>query len=272
MLIYNNTKSKFLKDVSTDYIEDIIERNFLEILWNKTAKNEYNSWKNSLKEMYFIISDSLIPDDVTISIEFNIPGSSKRVDFIVAWKDRDSKEAIIIIELKQWQEIEITDKDAVVKTRFQHGLKETSHPSYQAWSYAMLMKGFNTVVYNENIKLKSCAYLHNYKSDWLIDNEFYKEYLDLAPVFLKNDKQKLSDFISENIVYWDSDNLMDRIDNCEVRPSKVLADSMSSMLKGNREFIMIDDQKLVYETAVNLAKKSTSDTKHVLIVEWWPGT
>jgi hypothetical protein len=60
---------------------------------------------------------------------------------------------------------------------------------------------------------------------------------------------------------------MYRIENGEIRPSKALADSMASTLKGNQEFVMIDDQKLVFETALNLAKKSSENNKNVLIVE-----
>lgn len=42
---------------------------------------------------------------------------------------------------------------------------------------------------------------------------------------------------------------------------------------GNREFTMIDEQKVVYETALQLAKEvERTKTKHVLIVEGGPGT
>lgn len=57
-----------------------------------------------------------------------------------------------------------------------------------------------------------------------------------------------------------------------MRPSKALADSLTGMLKGNREFTLIDDQKIVYETALDLAKKAKAGKKHVLIVEGGPGT
>jgi len=39
------------------------------------------------------------------------------------------------------------------------------------------------------------------------------------------------------------------------------------MLKGNQEFVMIDDQKVVYENAIALAKHSTERNKNVLIIE-----
>ena len=45
------------------------------------------------------------------------------------------------------------------------------------------------------------------------------------------------------------------------------------MLKGNQEFVMIDDQKLVYETALQMARNSYRDgKKRVLIVKGGPGT
>lgn len=44
------------------------------------------------------------------------------------------------------------------------------------------------------------------------------------------------------------------------------------MLKGNEEFVMIEDQKIVYETALSLTRTATKEKKNVLIVEGGPGT
>ena len=65
---------------------------------------------------------------------------------------------------------------------------------------------------------------------------------------------------------------MYRIDHGKIKPSKNLADNLVSMLSGNEEFIMIDDQKVVYETAIKLAEKSLAKKKNVLIIEGGPGT
>ncbi|EKE28665.1 MAG: hypothetical protein ACD_3C00033G0003 [uncultured bacterium (gcode 4)] len=272
MLIYNELITKYFKDIATDNIEDIIQEKFLSILWRKIWRWEYTSWQNSLREMYIVLMDIGVPDDTKVSIEYNIPWSSKRLDFIITWQNEELEEVMIIIELKQWQEAQLTEKDWVVVTRFEHWLKESSHPSYQAWSYAMLLKSFNSVVYEESIRLEPCAYLHNYKDDWIISHNFYRSHIENAPLFLKNDKIKLREFIEKNIKYWDKKNLMYRVDKWDIRPSKALADSLCGMIKWNQEFIMIDDQKIVYETALNLAKKSSELNKNVLIVEWWPGT
>ncbi len=272
MIVYQNTKDNFLKDVSEQNIEDIV----LEWVQNKlkisVGKNERNSWKNSLKEMFFVLDDKDIPGDSGVAIEYRIPQTSKRIDFILTGEDENLTEQAILVELKQWDKVEITDKDAIVVTRFSHGLSEESHPSYQAWSYASLINSFNQTVYEENIKINPCAYLHNYIDDGVITNTFYADYIAKAPVFLKNDKLKLREFIKKYVRHGDKKDTMYRIDNGKIKPSKSLADSLSSMLKGNAEFVMIDDQKVLYETALVLARKSSEVANNVLIVSGGPGT
>ncbi len=72
--------------------------------------------------------------------------------------------------------------------------------------------------------------------------------------------------------YGDTSKILYRIEQGKIRPSKMLADSMVSMLKGNDEFIMIDDQKIVFETALALSQKATANKKQVFIVKGGPGT
>ncbi|MFW3381606.1 DNA/RNA helicase domain-containing protein [Aliarcobacter butzleri] len=272
MIVYKKTKKEFLDDVNLHIIEDIIS-NAVEINFGrKTPKNEYVSWKNSLNEMAKVLYSDKIPNDSNISIEYNIPRTGNRIDLIVSGQDENRNEKIVIIELKQWSDAELTSKDGVIKTILGGGLRETTHPSYQAWSYVKLLEGFNKVVDDEKISLVPCAYLHNYPNDNILKNDFYKNYLSKAPVFVKGEKSNLIEFISSHIIYGDNNDVMKRIDESEIKPSKSLADSMASMIKGNEEFTMIDNQKIVYESALELARKSDSTNKNVLIVHGGPGT
>lgn len=271
MIVYHETKQKFCDDVFTNDIANIIQKHLLKKTGGRVSPSELRSFQNSLGYMERVVSDPAIPDDSRVSIEYHLPQTSKRVDFIITGKDGD-KENVIIIELKQWQDAEITAKDGIVKTFFQHGVSETSHPSYQAWSYAAILTSFNATVDEESIALYPCAYLHNYEPDDNITNNFYSYYIEKAPVFLKPDALKLREFIKKYIKQGDDSNIMFRIDNGKIKPTKTLADSLSSMLKGNQEFVMIDDQKVVYETALYLAQHSNAKDKNVLIVEGGPGT
>ena len=272
MIVYQTTKDGFLKDVSDGCIEDIIRDTVKQKLNKNVGNNEYLSWKNSLGSMYHVINSELIPNNSGIAVEYSIPRTKNRIDFIITGQDENNNDKVIIIELKQWTDIQITDKDAMVITRFQQGLSEELHPSYQAWSYSALLNGFNATVYDEKIGLEPCAYLHNHIDNDVIKNSFYDDYTKRAPVFCKGEKEKLQNFIAKFIKHGDKTNIMYRIDNGEIRPSKNLADSMVSMMKGNQEFVMIDDQKIVYENALSIARKSDKNNKNVLIVEGGPGT
>ncbi len=272
MIVYQSTKSKFQDDILSNDIENIILKSFQKKLNKGTTTNEVRSWRESLSFMDRVLQDSGIPDDSGIAIEFQVPQTSKRIDFIISGKNENNIEHAILVELKQWQQAQLTEKDGIVVTMLNSGYRETSHPSYQVWAYATLLEGFNQTVYEENIQLKPCAYLHNYEDDNVITHEFYKEYIDKAPLFLKPDALKLRNFIKQFVKYGDKSNIIYRIDAGKIKPSKTLADSMVSMLKGNKEFVMVDDQKIVYETALSLAKKSSDERKHVLIVEGGPGT
>jgi len=271
MIVYQKTKIEFGNDILSNDIGKLISNQILSKTGKKVSPNEIRAFSNSLCFIDKVISDNEIPSNVNISIEYHLPQTSKRVDFIITGKN-GNQENVIIIELKQWESSEVTVKDGVVKTRFQYGESETSHPSYQAWSYAAYLNSFNSTVNEEKITLIPCAYLHNYVPDNNITNSFYNNYIEKAPVFLKPDALKLREFIKKFIKEGDDSNIMFRIDNGKIKPTKSLADSLSSMLKGNKEFIMLDDQKVVYETAKQLAIQSSESNKNVLIVEGGPGT
>lgn len=272
MIVYSGDKETFSNDVISNNIENIIHDFYIEKLGFASNINEINSWKNSMMYMNNILLDNDIPSDAGVTIEYQIPQTSKRIDFILSGKDENNVDYAILIELKQWSKSTMTDKDGIVNTFVGKRKRDVSHPSYQAWTYSSLLTGFNEAVYNSKIKLIPCAYLHNYIPDDFITHEFYKDYIDKAPIFLKSDALKLREFIKKFVKFGDSNKIIQLIDGGRIRPSKSLADSLSSMLKGNEEFLMIDDQKVVYETALALAKKSSIKNKNVLIVEGGPGT
>lgn len=272
MIVYQSSKEGFLKDVLSNDIHSIIQSAYYERLGRGTSRYEVLSWSNSLMYMNNLLIDKEIPDNAGISIEFEIPLGSKRIDFIITGQNEERKDQVIIIELKQWSKAVLTDRDGIVRTSFHSGETDTTHPSYQAWSYTETLQNFSQAVEEENISLIPCAYLHNYKPDDVITNSFYDPYTQKAPVFLQPDAIKLREFIKTYVKYGDDKDILYQIENGRIRPSKQLADCVESMLKGNTEFVMIDDQKVAYEYAMAMAKLAKPDKKLVLIVEGGPGT
>ena len=275
MIIYEATKGEFTNSVLTGSITDDINSVY-ESKVGKSPKSQIRSWKNSMEFMYKVLSDNDIPDDSGVAIEFTIPTSSKRIDFILTGQNKDETDSVVIIELKQCDFAEkVEGKDGIVKTFLGGGIRETTHPSYQVWSYASLIENFNETVEEDSIYLYPCAYLHNYdfKENDPIQDTIYQYYLDKAPLYGMRDTLKLRNFIKKYIKTGDKHNILYRIDNGKIRPSKKLQDTLYGMLKGNKYFVMIDEQKVAYELAIDMARDSyCDDKKRVLIVEGGPGT
>jgi hypothetical protein len=181
MIVYQESKQTFMSHVRESQIDYIIHENFQKKLGRSTGKREIESWKNSMQYMRNVLDDSEIPSDAKISIECQVPNTSKRIDFIITGQNAANQDCAIVIELKQWETAQSTSLDGVVSTNIGGGIREVSHPSYQAWSYTALLEGFNEEVYNKNIKLQPCAFLHNCESPGELTSPFYQEHLDKAP-------------------------------------------------------------------------------------------
>lgn len=272
MIVYQENKETFMSHVRESKIEYIIHDNFKRNLGRDTSKNEVLSWKNSMMYMRNVLDDPAIPFDAKISIECQVPNTSKRIDFIITGQSETHQDCAVIVELKQWETATATDLDGIVKTYVGGAVREVSHPSYQAWSYAALLEGFNSAVEEQNIDLRACAFLHNCADPSALTTDFYQPHLQKAPLFAKNDVLRLSEFIKTHVKFGDTRNIMYLIENGKIRPSKGLADAIANMIEGNDEFVMIDDQKVVYERIWNLVEKSSPSSKHVVIVKGGPGT
>ena len=138
-----------------------------------------------------------------------------------------------------------------------------------------MISDYNASVQEGMVSIFPCAYLHNYRrhDQDPLDAEQYKAYLEDAPAFTRGEVTKLRDFIKKSIRTGDNKELIYKIDSGRIKPSKSLQDSIAKMLKGNREFIMLDEQKVVYEEILNESRQSVKDNKkRVVIVKGGPGT
>jgi hypothetical protein len=155
MIIYQSTKSGFLDDAFGHDIEAVVLGAYQDRTGRRVAKTEIRAWKESLMAMAKVLRHESIPDDCGIAIEYVIPQTAKRIDLLMSGLDEQDRSTLIIIELKQWETASKTNRDGLVRTRFSGGEGDTSHPSYQAWSYAELLRNFNEEVYTTSRMARS---------------------------------------------------------------------------------------------------------------------
>lgn len=278
MIIYNNIKRQFVSDVKDGIIADKILSIIRQKGVNAGQEKEYMSWQNSMQFMRNIVDDQEIDDNVQIAIEYNIPLTSKRVDFIICGSDGNDNNNVVIVELKQWQEAEIVDDDMHYCVRTDVGKHNNivPHPSYQAYSYARFISNYCQTITEESIGIIPCAYLHNYKTEkrYVLDLPIYKEWTEEAPFFIKNQVSEFNSYVKKFITKRSSrGDILCLIDNGRIKPAKALQDSLVSMVKGNKEFVLLDEQAVIYDMCLKTMTQCLADhKKRTLVIQGGPGT
>ncbi len=271
MLAYLASKEQFLKDAPT--IDDIVAAQVKKNLNISVGHSETQSWRNSLgNAMFHVMSDTSIPNDSTVAVEYRLNGRKFRIDFLIAGRDSSGKESMVIVELKQWEDIVFSALDGHVRTFLGGAQRDQPHPSYQAWSYAYHLSTFNEYVYSNDLQIAACAYLHNCKSKEVVGDQRYQSDTVKAPVFIKGEIDPLRELIKTRINQGVGEEMLKRVDASPIRPSKQLAEAVGSMLEGLEEFVLLDDQKTVLEKIVSTATEAMVGQKQVIIVKGGPGT
>ena len=278
MIVYNGTKSVFVDDVR----HGVIDTKILELIRSKGLlgghEREVESWHNSMQFMRNIVDDPEIADDVQIAIEYNIPQTSKRVDFIIIGANGDGRDSIVIVELKQWSQAEKVDDEMhySVRTYVANDNRIVCHPSYQAYSYSRFLFNYSQEIQDRQIELVPCAYLHNYRPEYktVLSDSIYKEWYSAAPFFVRNETDEFSAFVKKYVTKKSSSgDLLYLIENGRIRPTKSLQDALSSMVMGVPEFMLLDEQAVCYDMCLRTMLQCQKDRKkRTIVIQGGPGT
>ncbi|MDF2882891.1 MAG: peptidase [Clostridiaceae bacterium] len=281
MILYIGTAKSFSNDNNNidtisgrKIIVDKLVNAFIDKFRREPEDAEIRSWENSLKEISQIFDEVGLVDQ-GVFLEYQLPLSSKRLDCMVIGVNKDNILEAVVIELKQWQTCENSNLEEAVVTMLQGKKKLLLHPSVQVGNYIDYLKNA-TDVFNDNeykLNLSACVYLHNYvieEADSLIDSKF-NEIISKYPIFVQAENEKIKDFIREKVSYGVSKETVEKIANLKFETNKRLNDSVVSIIKGNSEYVLLDEQMLAFKTIIAAAESSLPGKK-VLIINGGPGT
>lgn len=267
MIAYSETLKNFYSHVNQNIIEQMIVKK----LGFNVGESEKRSFRNSLPAIANALRNTNIPDDVQVALEYKIPLTNRRIDFMIAGADEFGKDHIVICELKQWDEVKHTDMDDVVLVKGQ----EHVHPSWQAYTYGSTIANFNEYVEKNDVEINTCTFLHNYKREYVDElcHEIYNEGLSKAEPFISDQYVDLSKFVSKYIKCKSNKDLLFEVENGKIKPSKMLADSLASMLNGNKEYELLNEQRIVFSNLLKAIKDNLKENKkQVFIVRGGAGT
>lgn len=258
---YCNKIKSFLGDLKNlQSLLDYIKSNFKKQFGVYPNDSEQKAFVHLISNMQNVLE--VLPDrlgNIYIFIEFGMPFSSARADLIFLGKRKGNIKGIVV-EHKQWSDecIQIEKKVLFVNN------KEELHPYYQAEAYASYLKDYVEKLHEAEII--SVAYLPNLKNWELL--KFSSEI-----IFGLNSQNQFSKFILDEFDDGLSEEELNDILSSRFSPTKTLVNQVVNAIQHQKSWILLDEQKLVFERIVKESEElASSNKKKVFIIKGGPGT
>ena len=276
MRLYVGSTTQFVEDNFQNQIAGKLEQSFFDQFRYKPSPSEVNSWRNSLKSMSAVIEHADLSDNGII-LEYQLPQTSKRLDVMLTGSSDTSEHSAVIVELKQWGKTQPAHGPNEIATYVGGAVREVLHPSVQVGQYHQYLVDSHSAFYDGSspVALSSCAYLHNYRlevDDPLNDDKFTKV-RSKYPLFPSEDVNSLVEYLKGHVGKGRGTETLQRVEESEFRPSKKLMQHVANVIRGKSEYVLLDEQLIVYDKVYTLAQKSYHDAKkHAIIIKGGPGT
>lgn len=274
MQLYNGTSQQFIEDATHDLLAEKLEASFAHHFGHKVARNEARSWQNSLWRVGIVMKDADLLDNGVI-LEYKLGLTSRRLDCMVTGTDVDQKSSAAIVELKQWDDVQISNAEDNVLTFLGGGIREVLHPSSQVAGYQEFLEYNHTAFSTGAVGLASCSYLHNLNhtaGQGLFDPR-YDNILQSHPVFTRGQGGDMGDFLTRRVGKGDGEGVMQQVLTGEFQASKKLLEHVRNMIEGKREFVLLDEQKAIFNRVFKEAKSGARKKGRVVVLaKGGPGT
>jgi hypothetical protein len=148
----------FIEDTVRNQIARRLSDAFFSYYGYLPGKAEVASWGNSLRAMAQVVQFAKL-DDHGVVVEYELPSSSQRLDFMIVGRSAAARDEAVIVELKQWSECEAADAERLVTTWVGGKHREVQHPSVQVGQYRQYLADAHSAFYEGDhpVGLGACS-------------------------------------------------------------------------------------------------------------------
>jgi DUF2075 family protein len=272
--LYAESTELFLADAQMHRIADKMRGEYVAQIGYKPGAAEYASWQNSLTSLALLVSQADL-DDHGVILEYQLGNTSRRLDALLTGHAPDQSANAVVVELKQWGATAPSNAEGCVETVVGQRPRVVAHPSVQVGLYEQWLLDNHTAFYEDGIALAGVSWLHNmqYDPSEELFADRHAEYLKANPLFTGDQSDALAAFLNERLSDGDGMPVMAKVLDSKYKPSRKLLDHTAEMVAGQQEFILLDEQFVVFESVLAAARAGFHrTTKAVMLVKGGPGT
>ncbi|MBC5765126.1 DNA/RNA helicase domain-containing protein [Ramlibacter albus] len=276
MQLYAGSSTDFVSQTTRNAIAGRLQQAFVDAFHFKPSPHEVQSWQNSLFRMASVLEKGAF-EDHGILLEYQLPLSSKRLDCMITGHDTAGKANSVVVELKQWSEVEESNADGCVTTWVAGRKRDVLHPSQQVGQYEQYLRDMHSVFSSGDVDISSCAYLHNISfSD---SNEIYSPrhagLLKKYPAYAGDQSSDLIDYLASRLRGGEGERVLDQVLVSRFAPSKKLLEHTAAVIQDQKSYVLLDEQQVVLAKVLAEARegaKASKLKKTVVLVHGGPGT
>lgn len=276
---YSASINEFCADVdSNEFIGKLCEGVSLQHIGSSIS--EKKSWESNAYRLKSLISMAKLPEDVQIVFEYKNPING-RIDCMLFGIGSDNKKHVIHIELKQWSNNSVTqlyDTGVFEVTAYVGGrYRILPHPSQQAFNYHQSLLNYIGAVNEPMTELTGYAYCYNYNRNGKPADLFAEQYEPIMKECPLHAGDQVNDFafsLNRLLSSGNGETVFNEFVSSPIKPTPNLINAAANMLKGQQEFVLLDDQLASSNTIFGMVEKAIKNpgTKMALIVKGGPGT
>jgi uncharacterized protein len=276
MQLYAGLSTHFIRDTVHNQIAEKLKTAYFEYYRRQPSASEVQSWRNSLRASAQVFEEAGLKDHGVL-LEYQLPLTSRRLDCMITGRNGQDHEHAVIVELKQWEGANAAIDDERVSTWLGGTERDVLHPSAQVGRYATYLSDTHTAFHEGSspIVLSACAYLHNHHPEDgdVLYSDGFERIRAVAPLFSADDVGPLKDFLTERLEAGQGLDVLRRVEEGRYRPSKKLMEHVVEVIDGRPEYVLLDEQVLVFKRVLECARQGFHDRrKAVIIVRGGPGT
>ena len=272
--LYWGTTSDFVEQTTRNEIAETLRKAHFAYYGFDPSPSEQRSWRNSLAKLALALNHGQFLDH-GIFLEFQVPMTSKRIDALITGRGHDDRPGAVLVELKQWDDALPSHVEDCVGVMYGGKVRDQLHPSAQVGQYRQYLADSHTAFHDGAVRLDACSYLHDFRHDEQSEllAPRHVNLLGTYPLFAGDRIDELVAFLDDRLGGGAGLPILKQIRDGRYRPHKKLLDHTAKMIRGEKTYVLLDEQQVVFKSILAKVHESRElDQKSCFIIRGGPGT
>ncbi|MGW2848118.1 DNA/RNA helicase domain-containing protein [Streptomyces sp. NPDC001274] len=252
-------------------LAELLQENFFHKHRHQPQPSEVRSWERSIPALTNALIEAGL-GEIEMLLEYGLPLTSKRADVVLAGvHPATGNPSYVVVELKQWSNA-FPEEDDPLRCRIDAYPEPVLNPIEQVRSYCDYLMSFNGALEHFPDSVAGVAYLHNATEFGVAGLRSVPEDT-LGRMFTSEQRGAFIAYLRSRLAPKPGGEAADALLQGKVRPSRQLMAVAAEEVRDREQFVLLDEQRLAYETVMSAVRKARrSNHKQVIVVAGGPGS